>query len=103
MVEAALEKDALALKVFAQLGAVLGLKLSDVVHHFSPEAFVFSSSIPEVPSLLLNTTKEYLEKNTLAVFRGKALLAISSLDSTEAPILRGAAIAWQKLASELPA
>jgi glucokinase len=100
VIQAAQSGDKVAMAVFERLGAWLGLKLSDVIHHFSPEAFVFSSALPDVPELLLQPTRIHTEQHTLAIFRGKAKLFVSQVPAKEASVRCAAAVAWHALAQQ---
>lgn len=103
VIEAAKAGDKIAIEVFQRLGEILGSKLADVVHHFSPDAFIFNSTLPALTDLLLPAAKEHLDECCLAIFRHKTQLVATELPSENISVLSASAIAWNMLAKSTTA
>lgn len=93
--QAAEDGDPVAIEIFEFTGELLGRHLADTVALLSPEAIFFYGGVSGAGDVLLNPTRQALEANVLNVFRGRTLLAPSSLQGRSAAILGAAALAWK--------
>ncbi len=84
--------DALAINVFDELGKILGLKLSDIVNYFSPKKFIISSDLPDFAELIFKPAAKNMDKNLLAIFKGKISLHVSKLKGEEANVVRASSL-----------
>lgn len=90
--EAALMGDALAIEVFNKTGYWLGIGLANTVCHISPEAIFLFGGPTAAGDLLINPTRESLERHLLPNYRGKIQLLTSSLHPGDAAIIGAAAM-----------
>ena len=77
--DAAVAGDKLAKDVFEFTGEILGEALADFISFSSPEAIILFGGLTKSGDLLMKPVKEAMDKNTMAVFRGKVKLLISEL------------------------
>ncbi|MDD3891784.1 MAG: ROK family protein [Bacteroidales bacterium] len=89
--------DAISLEAFEYTGAILGMKLADVVAILSPEAIFLFGGLSNAGRLIFEPTKRHMEKNLLSVFRDKVQLLPSGLSGENAAIIGAAALIWQDL------
>lgn len=89
--------DIIAKKTFEVTGEILGEALANLVAITSPEAIFLFGGLSKAGDLILNPTKKSLEKNLLQLWKGKIQLAISSIDSENAPLLGAAALAIKEM------
>ena len=94
--DAALKGDAIALKTFQFTAQKLGEALANIVSITSPEAIFLMGGLAKAGNLLLEPTKEYMEKNMLFVFSNKTKLLLSQLTQNVA-IYGAAALVWNEL------
>lgn len=90
--DAAMQGDALAQKVFAFTGEILGEALADFIAFTSPEAIVLFGGLCEAGDLLMKPVKESMEKNVLSLWRGKVKLLRSQLPQSDAAIMGAASL-----------
>lgn len=95
--DAAIQGDTIAQKAFWETGRVLGKALSNLVAILSPEAIFFFGGVARAGDLILNPTREYMEKYVLTVFKNKVKLIPSHLPDSDAAILGASALAWKEL------
>lgn len=93
---AAKDGDFIAQEAFKFTGRILGEKLADVIALFSPEAIFLFGGLMNAGDLILNPTKEHMEKNLLPVFANKTKLEISGLMEKNAAVLGASALIWEK-------
>ncbi len=86
--------DFIAQEAFRFTGRILGEKLADIVALFSPEAIFLFGGLMNAGNLILNPTKEHMDKNMLAVFANKTKLEISGLMDRNAAVLGASALIW---------
>jgi glucokinase len=89
------EGDDLAKEVYRFTGQILGEALANFVMFSSPEAIVLFGGVIKAGDLILNPTKEHMEKNVLPIFRNKIKLVFSELQGADAAILGASALAWE--------
>lgn len=95
--DAAISGDEIAQKAFWETGRLLGKALANLVAILSPEAIFFFGGVAKAGELILNPTKQYLEKYSLVVFQNKVDLIPSHLPDSDAAILGASALAWKEL------
>lgn len=93
--ECAMKGDALAREVYRYTGEILGLALSNFIMFSSPEAIVLFGGVIKAGDLLLNPTREHMEKNLLPIFQNKVKLIFSELKEADAAILGASALVWE--------
>ena len=93
--DAAVAGDKLAKDVFEFTGEILGEALADFISFSSPEAIILLGGLTKSGDLLMKPVKEAMDKNTMAVFRGKVKLLISELKESDAAVLGASALGWE--------
>ena len=93
--DAAVAGDKLAKDVFEFTGEILGEALADFISFSSPEAIILFGGLTKSGDLLMKPVKESMDKNTMAVFRGKVKLLISELKESDAAVLGASALGWE--------
>jgi glucokinase len=101
--KAAKNGDKLAIAAFDYTGQILGEALANVVAYLSPEAIILSEGIATAGDLLLNPTKEHMEKNMLNLFKGKVEILLSGLVKGNVAILGASALIWHEIHKETKA
>lgn len=91
---AASQGDALAQRVYAFTGKLLGEACANFAAFSSPEAFVFFGGLTKAGDLLMKPLKEAYDKNILKTFKGKAKFLVSTLDGSSAAVLGASAVGW---------
>ncbi len=92
--EAAREGDPIAREAFEYTGAMLGLKLAEVVAHTSPEAIFLFGGLALAGELIFEPAKRHMEENLLYIYRGKVKLLPSELSMENAAVLGASSLAW---------
>ncbi|NML21513.1 ROK family protein [Pseudoflavitalea sp. G-6-1-2] len=93
--DCAMQGDKMAGDVYACTGKVLGLALANFVMFSSPEAIILFGGMTKAGDLILNPTREHMEKNLLPIFRDKVKLLFSELKEADAAILGASALVWE--------
>jgi len=93
--DAAMNGDELAKEVFDYTGKILGEALSDFVAFSAPEAIVLFGGLAKSGDLILKPVVENMEKNLLAIWKGKVKVLFSALKEADAAILGASALAWE--------
>ena len=93
--EAAIKGDAIANEVFKETGHILGEALANFVMFSSPEAIILFGGVIKAGKLLLDPTRESMEKNLLPIFQNKVKLLFSELKESDAAILGASALVWE--------
>lgn len=89
--------DKIAMEAFEYTGAILGMKLADVVAVLSPEAIFLFGGLSNSGSLIFEPTKRHMEKNLFSIFRNKVKLLPSGLENKNVAVLGAAALIWQDI------
>ena len=92
MAKAAEAGDALALRIFAFTGEIMGKACADMAVFSSPKAFIFFGGLAKAGDLLLEPIRKAYEENVMPVFRGKAKFLLSSLEGAGAAVLGAASL-----------
>ena len=93
--EAAKDGDALALKIFAFTGRILGEKFADFIEFSAPEAIVLFGGLARAKEFLTEPIQKAMDENVLPLWRGKVKLVYSQLKESDAAILGASALAWE--------
>jgi glucokinase len=94
---AALKGDKIAIQAFEYTGSLLGQKLADSVAHTSPEAIFLFGGLAKAGDLILNPTRQHLEKNLLPIYKNKIKVLLSGLAEINAAVLGAGALVWNEL------
>lgn len=89
--------DPIALEAFEHTGAMLGMKLADVVAILNPEAIFIMGGLSHAKQLIFEPTKRHMEKNLIPIFRDKVQILPSQLIDKNAAVIGAAALAWDEL------
>ncbi len=92
--DAALKGDIIAIKTFEYTGALLGVKLADLVALINPEAIFLFGGLSLAGELLFAPTREHMEENLLSVYRGRVKLLPSGLNKRNAAVLGAGSLIW---------
>jgi len=87
--------DAVAKEVYRFTGQILGESLANFVMFSSPEAIVLFGGVIKAGELIMEPTKEHMEKNLLPIFQNKIKLVFSELREADAAILGASALVWE--------
>lgn len=94
--ECAIAGDELAKEVYRITGQILGEALANFIMFSSPEAIILFGGVIKAGDLLMQPTKEHMEKNLLPIFRDKVKLIFSELKEADAAILGASALVWER-------
>lgn len=93
--DAAMEGDEVAREIFQFTGKILGEAFADFVAFSAPEAIVLFGGLAKAGDLILNPIIENMEKNILAIWKGKVKVLFSELKEADAAVLGASALAWE--------
>ncbi|MFL5739448.1 MAG: ROK family protein [Flavisolibacter sp.] len=93
--ECAMKGDKTAQEVYRFTGQILGEALANFIMFSSPEAIVLFGGVIKAGDLILNPTREHMEKNLLPIFQNKVKLIFSELKEADAAILGASALVWE--------
>jgi glucokinase len=93
--ECAIKGDKIAQEVYKFTGQVLGEALANFIMFSSPEAIILFGGVIKAGDLILNPTREHMEKNLLPIFQDKVKLIFSELKEADAAILGASALVWE--------
>lgn len=93
--ECAIKGDKIAQEVYRFTGQILGEALANFVMFSSPQAIILFGGVIKAGDLILNPTKENMEKNLLPIFQNKVKLIFSELKEADAAILGASALVWE--------
>lgn len=89
--------DSIAMEAFEHTGAMLGMKLADVVAILNPEAIFILGGLSHAKRLIFEPTKRHMEKNLIPIFRDKVQILPSQLTDKNAAVVGAAALVWDEL------
>ncbi len=92
--ECAIKGDTIAKKVYDFTGKILGEALANFVMFSSPEAIILFGGLTKAGDMIINPTREHMEKNLLPIFQNKVKLIFSELKESDAAILGASALVW---------
>jgi glucokinase len=90
----AVNGDKIAQQVYQITGQILGEALANFIMFSSPEAIILFGGVIKAGDLLMNPTREHMEKNLLPIFQNKVRLVFSELKEADAAILGASALVW---------
>jgi glucokinase len=93
--ECAIKGDKIAQEVYRFTGQILGEALANFIMFSSPEAIILFGGVIKAGDLILNPTREHMEKNLLPIFQNKVKLIFSELKEADAAILGASALVWE--------
>jgi glucokinase len=93
--ECAMKNDKLAKKVYEYTGKILGQALANFIMFSSPEAIILFGGLTKAGDMIMNPTREHMEKNLLPIFQNKVKLVFSELVESDAAILGASALVWE--------
>jgi glucokinase len=93
--DAAMEGDEVAKEIFSFTGKILGEAFADFVAFSAPEAIILFGGLSKAGDLIMNPIKENMEKNLLAIWKGKVKVLFSELKEADAAVLGASALAWE--------
>ena len=93
--DAATAGDALAKEIFDYTGNILGQALADMTVFSSPEAFILFGGLAKSGELLMRPLRESMNRNMMAIFKGKPKVLLSELKEADAAILGASALGWE--------
>jgi glucokinase len=93
--ECAAKGDTVAKEVYRFTGQILGEALANFVMFSSPEAIILFGGVIKAGDLIMNPTREHMEKNLLPIFQNKVKLVFSELQEADAAILGASALVWE--------
>lgn len=93
--DAALRDDKIALEIFEFTGKILGEALSDFVAFSAPEAIILFGGLTKAGDYIMKPIVHHMEKNLLAIWKGKIKVVFSALKEDDAAVLGASALAWE--------
>ena len=93
--ECAIKGDKIAKEVYRYTGQILGEALANFIMFSSPEAIVLFGGVIKAGDLIMEPTREHMEKNLLPIFQNKVKLVFSELQEADAAILGASALVWE--------
>lgn len=93
--DAALQGDKIALEIFEFTGKILGEALADFVAFSAPEAIVLFGGLTKAGDFIKKPIIEHMERNLLAIWKGKIKVLFSDLKEADAAVLGASALAWE--------
>jgi glucokinase len=93
--ECAIKGDKIAQEVYRFTGQILGEALANFIMFSSPEAIILFGGVIKAGDLIMNPTREHMEKNLLPIFQDKVKLIFSELKEADAAILGASALVWE--------
>ena len=93
--EAAVEGDALALRIFDYTGKMLGRSFADFVAFSAPEAIVLFGGLARAKEFFYEPMVESMNENLMHQWKGKVKIVFSQLKESDAAILGASALAWE--------
>jgi glucokinase len=93
--DCAVKGDKIAKEVYRFTGQVLGEALANFIMFSSPQAIILFGGVIKAGDLIMNPTREHMEKNLLPIFQNKVKLIFSELKEADAAILGASALVWE--------
>jgi glucokinase len=93
--DCAMKGDEISKEVYRFTGQILGESLANFVMFSSPEAIILFGGVIKAGDLIMEPTKEHMEKNLLPIFQNKVKLIFSELKEADAAILGASALVWE--------
>lgn len=93
--DAAVAGDKLAQDIFEYTGDILGQAFADMTVFSSPQAFVIFGGLAKSGEFLLRPLRNSMDRNMMAIFKGKPKILLSELKEADAAILGASALGWE--------
>jgi glucokinase len=93
--ECAIRGDRIAQEVYRFTGQILGEALANFIMFSSPEAIILFGGVIKAGDLIMDPTREHMEKNLLPIFQNKVKLIFCELKEADAAILGASALVWE--------
>lgn len=93
--DAAVAGDKLAQDIFEYTGDILGQAFADMTVFSSPQAFVLFGGLAKSGEFLLRPLRNSMDRNMMAIFKGKPKILLSELKEADAAILGASALGWE--------
>ena len=93
--ECATKGDKTAQEVYRFTGQILGEALANFIMFSSPEAIILFGGVIKAGDLIMDPTRQHMEKNLLPIFQNKVKLVFSELQEADAAILGASALVWE--------
>lgn len=93
--DCAVKGDKIAQDVYKFTGQLLGEALANFIMFSSPEAIILFGGVIKAGDLIMDPTREHMEKNLLPIFQNKVKLIFSELKEADAAILGASALVWE--------
>lgn len=90
--DAAVSGDKLSQEIF---GTILGEAFADFIAFSSPKMIVLFGGLAKSGELIMRPIREAMEKNLLAIYKGKVKLVLSELKESDAAVLGASALGWE--------
>lgn len=87
--------DHIAIDAFENTGAILGMKLADLVSILNPEAIFLFGGLSKAGNLIFEPTNRHMEKNLFPIFQNTVKILPSGLTDKNAAVIGAAALIWQ--------
>jgi len=97
IVEAAAQKDPVAVEALDYTAKILALGIVNAVSFSSPEAIFLFGGLAQAGELLFAPTREYVDQNIQSIFKGTVKILPSGVPENNAAVLGAAALAWNEL------
>ena len=85
--------DKLSQEIFEYTGTILGEAFADFIAFSSPKMIVLFGGLAKSGELIMRPIREAMEKNLLAIYKGKVKLVLSELKESDAAVLGASAAA----------
>ena len=92
--DAAVSGDKLSQEIFEYTGTILG-EAFDFIAFSSPKMIVLFGGLAKSGELIMRPIREAMEKNLLAIYKGKVKLVLSELKESDAAVLGASALGWE--------
>ena len=87
--------DKLSQEIFEYTGTILGEAFADFIAFSSPKMIVLFGGLAKSGELIMRPIREAMEKNLLAIYKGKVKLVLSELKESDAAVLGASALGWE--------
>ena len=93
--DAAVSGDKLSQEIFEYTGTILGEAFADFIAFSSPKMIVLFGGLAKSGELIMRPIREAMEKNLLAIYKGKVKRVLSELKESDAAVLGASALGWE--------
>jgi glucokinase len=97
IVEAAAQKDPVAVEALDYTAKILALGIVNAVSFSSPEAIFLFGGLAQAGELLFAPIREYVDQNIQPIFKGTVKILASGVAENNAAVAGAAALAWNEM------